>query len=67
VEVDVSVAEGAPGDGVTADTDGGNGSDSVENLEKKTLVNVRGEVPNVKRGGVERSRLFMGDDRAEGG
>eukprot|EP00054_Salpingoeca_dolichothecata_P013759 m.76961 g.76961 ORF g.76961 m.76961 type:complete len:670 (-) comp20641_c0_seq1:217-2226(-) len=51
VEVDVSVAQGATSDGITTDSDGGNGSNSVELLEQHGLSHLGSQVTNVQRGG----------------
>lgn len=40
VEIDVGVAEGTTGQGVAADTDGGDRADLVEELEEDTLGHV---------------------------
>ena len=49
VIVDVSIAEGTTGNSVTANTNRGNMTDGVEDLEQQTLVDVDGELSYVKR------------------
>jgi len=51
VVVDVGIAEGAAGDGVTADTDRGNGANLGEELEKHGLGDRGVELANVEGGG----------------
>jgi hypothetical protein len=65
VEVDVGVAEGAAGDGVTADADGGDRPDSVEDLKEKALVDIDSKVSNVEGGRVEGGGLH-GKEREVG-
>jgi len=50
VEVDIGVAEGAAGDGITADTDRGNGADRVEHLKEHGLVDRGIELSDVEGG-----------------
>ena len=60
VEVDVTVPETLPRDCVTADTDGSDGTDSVENLKEKSLIDSRGQVTHVQRRRVERRSVASG-------
>ena len=66
MKVDVGVTKRATGDGITADTNGGDGSDGVENLKQETLVHIWGKIADVKRGGMERLSL-SGGTRRHGG
>mmetsp|Transcript_77772 Transcript_77772/g.240981 ORF Transcript_77772/g.240981 Transcript_77772/m.240981 type:complete len:661 (-) Transcript_77772:101-2083(-) len=50
MEVHVAIAQGAPRDAVTANTDGGHGAHGVENLVQHGLRDIRVEVANVERG-----------------
>jgi len=59
MEIHVRVSEGSAGHGITTDTDGGHGTDGVEDLEKKAFVDIGFEVTHVEGGGVERL-LFGG-------
>jgi len=49
VEVDVGVAEGAPGDGVAANADAGNRANSVEDVAEKSLCDLGVEITNIQR------------------
>jgi len=51
VEVDVGVAEGAPGDGVAADTDAGNRANSVEDVAEESLCDLSMEITHIQRCG----------------
>jgi len=49
VEVDVTVAQRSTSDGVTAHSDGGYGSDALENFIELSFRDVRGKVTDVER------------------
>mmetsp|Transcript_13473 Transcript_13473/g.28244 ORF Transcript_13473/g.28244 Transcript_13473/m.28244 type:complete len:200 (+) Transcript_13473:1735-2334(+) len=49
VVVHVGVTKRTTGDGITTDTDGGNRSDGVENLEQKAFIGIGDKITNVQR------------------
>mmetsp|Transcript_19997 Transcript_19997/g.33706 ORF Transcript_19997/g.33706 Transcript_19997/m.33706 type:complete len:577 (+) Transcript_19997:385-2115(+) len=57
VEVHIGVSERSTSDGVTADSDGGHGSNSVEHLKQESLSDFGMKISHVKGGGLERGRL----------
>ena len=67
VEVDVGVPEGAAGDGVAADADGGDGAYGVEDLKEEALVDIGGKVADVEGCGVEGGGLARGSAVGGGG
>mmetsp|Transcript_33748 Transcript_33748/g.81826 ORF Transcript_33748/g.81826 Transcript_33748/m.81826 type:complete len:657 (-) Transcript_33748:516-2486(-) len=56
--VNVSISERATSDSVTANTDGGNWSNSIEDLEQKTFIDIGSNVTDVKGRRVESSWAF---------
>mmetsp|Transcript_26446 Transcript_26446/g.61954 ORF Transcript_26446/g.61954 Transcript_26446/m.61954 type:complete len:245 (-) Transcript_26446:28-762(-) len=58
VVVHIGVTKGTTSDGITANTDGGNGSNGVENLEQKTFVGIGGKITDVQRCRMEGRRSF---------
>jgi len=54
VEVDIGISERSASDGVAANTDGCDGSDSIEDLKEHSLGDIGIDVPDVKGGGLER-------------
>ncbi len=57
VVVDVGVAEGATGDGIAADADGGDGTHGVEDFVKEAFGDFREEIAHVEGGGLEGSSI----------
>mmetsp|Transcript_40463 Transcript_40463/g.84182 ORF Transcript_40463/g.84182 Transcript_40463/m.84182 type:complete len:511 (-) Transcript_40463:2424-3956(-) len=53
VKVHIGVTKGATSDSVTAHTNGGHRTNSTEDLVQERLVDIRGQVSNVKRRGME--------------
>jgi hypothetical protein len=51
VEVDISITERSASGGVAADTNGGNRTNSVENLEQKSLSHIRSQITDIQRSG----------------
>mmetsp|Transcript_4315 Transcript_4315/g.7659 ORF Transcript_4315/g.7659 Transcript_4315/m.7659 type:complete len:655 (+) Transcript_4315:323-2287(+) len=65
--VHVGVSQGAASDGITANTDRGNGTDSVEDLKQETLVDIRGKITDVQRRRMEGSGTFSSSRRTSRG
>ncbi len=57
VVVDVGVAEGAAGDGIAADADGGDGTHGVEDFVEEAFGDFREEVAHVEGGVLEGSSI----------
>jgi hypothetical protein len=57
VEVHIGISKRSASDGVTTDSDGGHGSNSVEHLKEESLSDFGMKVSHVKGGRLERSRL----------
>jgi len=51
--IHISIPEGATGDGIATDANGGHGSDGVEDFEEEAFVDFWEEVADVEGGGDE--------------
>ena len=49
VKVNICVSKRAGSEGVSADSDGGNGTDGIEDLKEQCLIDLWREVPDIER------------------